>query len=91
MKLIEHNSRILFKVSDNKTSEEIKNIIKNKIENNTYEENIKFIRQLEDIEYFSGFSIDVSKYSDGEVINIYGDNGLLMLDIIDVKTIKELK
>jgi|TARA_R100000084_G_C4634487_1_gene140239 hypothetical protein len=91
MKLIEHNSRILFKVSDNKTSEEIKDIIKNKIENNTYEEDIKFIPQLEDIEYLTGFSINVSKYADGDTINIYGDNGLLELDIIDVKTIKELK
>ena len=91
MKLIEYNSSILFKVSDNKTSEEIKDIIKNKIKNNTYEENIKFIPQLEDIEYFTGFSINVNKYSDGDTIEIYGDNGLLELDIIDVKTIKELK
>lgn len=90
MKLIEYNGIILFKISGDKTSEKIKDIIENKINNNTYEENIQFLPQLDEIEYFTGLSIDICKYSDGDTIQIYGDNGLLELDIIDIKKIKEL-
>ena len=90
MKLIKINGCDVFKVSDNKTSEEIKAIIEEKIKNNTYEESIKFIPQLEEIEYYTGFRIDVEKYSDGDNINIYGDNGLLVLDIVETNTITEL-
>ena len=90
MKLIECNGNTLFKVSGNKTSEKIKDIIEHKINNNTYVENIQFLPQLDEIEYFSGFSINVCRYSDEDTIQIFGDNGLLELNIIDIKTIKEL-
>ena len=90
MKLIEYNGNTLFKVSGNKTSEKIKDIIEHKLNNHTYVENIQFLPQLDEIAYFSGFSINVCKYSDEDTIQIFGDNGLLELDIIDIKTIKEL-
>ena len=92
MKLItDDNNNILFKVSKNITNEQIKNIIKDKILNSSYKKAIKFINGLDDIEYHTGFSINLKKYGDdNDTIEIYGDNGLIELKIIELKNIKEL-
>tara|TARA_R110000824_G_scaffold256095_1_gene445015 strand:+ start:49 stop:327 length:279 start_codon:yes stop_codon:yes gene_type:complete len=89
--IIDNDNNIVCKVSKNITNKEIKDIIKDKILNNSYKQAIKFINGLDEIEYHTGFSIDLGGY-DGEnnIITIHGDNGLIDLEIIDLKTIKEL-
>ena len=93
MKIItDKDNNILFKVSNqNITNELIKDIIKSKIENNNYKDNIKFIDGLDEIEYHTGFSIDLGGYDgNNNIITISGDNGLIELNITDLNTIKEL-
>tara|TARA_Y100000593_G_C4258286_1_gene310808 strand:+ start:212 stop:490 length:279 start_codon:yes stop_codon:yes gene_type:complete len=92
MKIItDKNNNILFKVSKNISSEDIRIIIQNKIVNNTYEQNKSFINNLEEIEYWScKFSVDLMKYSENDTIQIFGGNGLIELNIIELDTIKEL-
>ena len=92
--IINDNNEILFKVSQNITNEQIKREIQYTIENNSYKENIEFINGLDEIEYHTGFSINLREYNDdiydNDIIEIYGDNGLIELQIIELDTIKEL-
>ena len=92
--IINDNNEILFKVSRNITNEQIKREIQYTIENSSYKKAIKFINWLDEIEYHTGFSINLRKYNDdiydNDIIEIYGDNGLIELQIIELDTIKEL-
>ena len=92
MKLILDNKGIIiYKVSKNISNDDIKDMIKNKIINNTYEQNKSFINGLEEIEYWScKFSVHLMKYSQNDTVQIFGGNGLIELDIIELKDIKEL-
>ena len=92
MKIITDNkNNILFKISKNINNNEIRHIIKNKIEDNTYIENIEFLPELDDIEYWS-CKFDVwSPYNDNDgTIYISGGNGLIELNIVEIENIKEL-
>jgi len=91
MKLIlDNNGFIIFKVSKN-TNNNIRDIIENKIINNTHEQNKNFINGLDEIEYWSSkFSVHLMKYIENDTIRILGGNGLIELDIIELKDIKEL-
>ena len=92
--IINDNNEILFKVPRNITNEQIKREIQYTIENSSYKKAIKFINGLDEIEYHTGFSINLRKYNDdiydNDIIEIYGDNGLIELQIIELDTIKEL-
>ena len=93
--IINDNNEILFKVSQNITNEQIKREIQYTIENNSYKENIKFIVGLDEIEYHEGFHICLNESNYGlksstDIIEISGDNGIMNLEITDLKHIKEL-
>jgi len=89
--IIDNNGFIIYKVSKNISNEDIRTIIQNKIINNTHEQNKSFINGLGEIEYWSSkFSVDLMKYSQNDTVQIFGGNGLIELDIIELKDIKEL-
>tara|TARA_R100000808_G_scaffold19727_1_gene42729 strand:+ start:634 stop:903 length:270 start_codon:yes stop_codon:yes gene_type:complete len=89
MKLITDNkNNILFKISKNINNNEIRYIIKNKIETNTHLDNTEFLAELDDIEYWS-CKFDVWS-PDLNTIYITGGNGLIELNIIEIDNIKEL-
>ena len=95
MKLITDNkNNILFKVTNNKGIKDncdIIDIIKNKIESNTYTDNTEFLPELDDIEYWScKFDVYFDNPVKQDTIYITGGNGLIELNIIEIENIKEL-
>ena len=92
MKLITDNkNNILFKVSK-KTNNEIRHIIKAKIESNTYTQNIEFLPKLDEIEYWSSkFDVWFAYNDNDDTIYITGGNGLIELNIIEIENLKELE
>ena len=85
--LIDNNNNILFRTTI-KENKDIKKLIEHTVKNNSYQENINFLKDFEEIEAFTGNGGDVYLY--GNTITISGDNGLIDIEIIDLKDIKEL-
>ena len=96
MKLIlNDNNQIIFKTSikDNKTLlKKIKKYIWNvniiRRSKNDFNPYLKdFIKEIQEIDINNSFSVDL--WADNE-IQIFGDNGLINLQIVDLKEIQEI-
>ena len=85
--LLDNNNNILFRTTI-KENKDIKKLIEHTIINNSYQENINFIKDFDEIEAFCGNGGDVYLYEN--IITISGDNGLIDIEIIDLKDIEEL-
>ena len=104
MKIItdEYNN-IICKVFKNRTNEEIRREIKKSIWNmniikrsakrpKNWIKNDIFIKGIDEIDINNGFSVELwyDEQEGNNTIQIYGDNGLIELEIINLNTIKEL-
>ena len=104
MKIItdEYNN-IICKVFKNRTNEEIRREIKKSIWNmniikrsakrpKNWIKNDIFIKGIDEIDINNGFSVELwyDEQEGNNTIQIYGDNGLIELEIINLNTITEL-
>ena len=103
MKLIlDKDNNIVCKVFKNRTNEQIRREIKKSVWNmniikrsakkpkNWIKNNI-FINDIDEIDINNSFSVDLGGYNgENNIIQIFGDDGLIELEIVELKTIKEL-
>ena len=89
MKLIINlkTDEIVFKTTI-KENKDIKKLIEHTLMNRSFEECINFFEGFDEIEAFTGNggSVDLRE----NIISIFGDNGILELEIIDLNNIEEL-
>ena len=104
MKLIlDKDNNIVCKVFKNRTNEEIRREIKKSIWNmkiikrsakrpKNWIKNDIFIKGIDEIDINNGFSVELwyDEQEENNTIQIFGDNGLIELEIINTDTIKEL-
>jgi len=98
MKLvIDNNNNIVCKISRNLTNKQITNIIKKDVWNSniikrsaekkeSWIRNNMFINKIDEIDINNSFSVDLWDNQ----ISIYGDDGIIELQIIELKNIVEL-
>ena len=104
MKLIlDKDNNIVCKVFKNRTNEQIRREIKKSVWNmniikrsakrpKNWIKNDIFIKGIDDIDINNGFSVELwyDEQEENNTIQIFGDNGLIELEIINTDTIKEL-
>ena len=104
MKLIlDKDNNIVCKVFKNRTNEQIRREIKKSIWNmniikrsakrpKNWIKNDIFIKGIDEIDINNGFSVELwyDEQEENNTIQIFGDNGLIELEIINTDTIKEL-
>ena len=104
MKLIlDKDNNIVCKVFKNRTNEQIRREIKKSVWNmniikrsakrpKNWIKNDIFIKGIDEIDINNGFSVELwyDEQEENNTIQIFGDNGLIELEIINTDTIKEL-
>ena len=104
MKIItDKDNNIVCKVFKNRTNEQIRREIKKSIWNmnlikrstkkpENWIKNDIFIKCIDEIDINNGFSVELwyDEQEGNNTIQIYGDNGLIELEIINLNTIREL-
>ena len=81
--IINHNNEIIFKTKKN--NKEIVEFIK-QLYKNDINKLISLFEGLGEIDIYNSFSVD---YNENE-ISIYGDNGIISLEILELNKIKQL-
>ena len=99
MKIIIDNKNNIICKTSLINNEDIKEEIKKQIEkmiflDSIYSDNnyvIKSLKhELRELDLYNKFDIELYKYGNQDMIYIYGDNGLLELEIVEIENIIEL-
>ena len=101
--LLDKDNNIVCKVFKNRTNEQIRREIKKSVWNmniikrsakrpKNWIKNDIFIKGIDEIDINNGFSVELwyDEQEGNNTIQIYGDNGLIELEIINLNTITEL-
>jgi len=88
--IIDHNNEIVFKTT--KSIEQIKTYIE-ELGNKDIMKLIDMFEGLSEIDPYNAFSVDIYKdagYNNRNEISIYGDNGIITLEILELNKINNI-